>query len=280
MRLHDAQDAGRFVSIGADRLHCRETGRGEPVVLVHGFGGSSFSWRHTLGPLAGAGYRVLAPDLLGFGLSDRPPHGDYRPSAQAALLAALLEKLGATPAHLVGHSLGALVVRWLASCRPAAATSLVLVAPAVGRHRRLPVWITRGRWYPLVLRLAMSAARPLAPWLLARAAGGSEHVTPEVLRGYLAPLARPGTLEVLVAMSRLAPEPLPPAGGHPTLVIVGERDVVVPPGHGRRLAATLGAVPVATVAGAGHLPQETHPPAFNRLLLDFLGRTALTQPPR
>ncbi|HYF76370.1 MAG TPA: alpha/beta fold hydrolase [Symbiobacteriaceae bacterium] len=68
------ESGGRFVSVDDLHLHVVEDGNpaGVPVVLVHGFAGSTFCWRYQIAPLADAGYRVLAIDLPGFGLSSRP----------------------------------------------------------------------------------------------------------------------------------------------------------------------------------------------------------------
>src|SRR3981081_4405500 len=62
----------RFVETNGIRMHCVEAGAGPLVVLLHGFPESWYAWRHQFSPLAGAGYRGVAPDLRGYGQTDRP----------------------------------------------------------------------------------------------------------------------------------------------------------------------------------------------------------------
>ena len=81
-------------------------GEGEPVLLVHGNPSWAFMYRAQMRDLAAAGYRVIAPDHLGFGLSDKPPDWTYRPDQHAANLGALVDHLGLEDVHLVVHDWG------------------------------------------------------------------------------------------------------------------------------------------------------------------------------
>jgi pimeloyl-ACP methyl ester carboxylesterase len=111
-------------------LHVERYGYGdEPVVLVHGFGTSSFLWRH-IGPLlAVQGLRVFAIDLLGYGESDRPFEADFGVDAQSAYLDSALTALELHRATIVGLDLGALVGLRLAVDRPDRVWRLVMVGP-------------------------------------------------------------------------------------------------------------------------------------------------------
>jgi len=89
------------------RLHWVEQGEGPPVVLLHGFPEFWYSWRHQLPALAAAGFRAVAPDLRGYGLSEKPRGvGAYRIETLVADVAALVRHLGEGPAHIVGHDWG------------------------------------------------------------------------------------------------------------------------------------------------------------------------------
>ncbi len=94
----------RTMTLHGDRVAYRDEGAGEVLLLVHGMGGSSSSWRELVPKLAKK-YRVIAPDLLGHGLSDKP-RGDYSVGAFAVWLRDLLDTLGVPKATIVGHSLG------------------------------------------------------------------------------------------------------------------------------------------------------------------------------
>jgi pimeloyl-ACP methyl ester carboxylesterase len=88
------------------------------VILLHGFGGSTFSWRLTLPALADAGYSAVALDLRGFGLSDKDGGADHGHAAQARYVAALMDELAIQDAVVVGHSMGGNVAAHLAVHAP------------------------------------------------------------------------------------------------------------------------------------------------------------------
>ncbi len=87
-----------------------ENGDGPPVILVHGFPELAFSWRHQLPALAAAGYRAIAPDMRGYGGTDKPPHvADYTIQKLIGDLTGLMDALEIDRALIVGHDWGALV---------------------------------------------------------------------------------------------------------------------------------------------------------------------------
>jgi pimeloyl-ACP methyl ester carboxylesterase len=122
-----------FLLIDGYNTHVVETGnpKGTPIILIHGFGGSTFSWRYQLDPLAEAGYRVIAYDRLGFGLSDKPTEFNYTMASQAQFLAQLMDELGVDSAVLVGHSQGANVASHFALLYPTRVQKLILVSAAI-----------------------------------------------------------------------------------------------------------------------------------------------------
>src|SRR3954462_8689149 len=88
---------------------------GPPVILLHGFPEFWYGWRHQIGALAAAGFRVTAPDQRGYNTSDKPPGGAaYRLDERAADVVGLIEALGHPRASLVGHDWGGLVAWWVA----------------------------------------------------------------------------------------------------------------------------------------------------------------------
>ena len=113
--------ATRRIDTGEIRLAVAEAGdpSGEPVILLHGFPELSHSWRHQLPALAGAGYHAVAPDLRGYGDSDRPPAvEDYAVGKLVGDVAGLIAALGHESAHLVGHDWGGGLAWGLAGNRP------------------------------------------------------------------------------------------------------------------------------------------------------------------
>ena len=121
-------------------LHLAEAGPadGPALLLLHGFPEGWFSWRRQLGPLAAAGFRVLAPDLRGYNLSDAPRGlSSYRLDVLAADVVGLMDALGLGRVALVGHDWGGAVAWWVALTQPGRLHGLAVLNvphPAVMRR--------------------------------------------------------------------------------------------------------------------------------------------------
>jgi pimeloyl-ACP methyl ester carboxylesterase len=113
-----------------------DQGEGQPVVFLHGFPDSSYLWRHQLPALVDAGFRVIAPDLRGFGGSEKPEHvGDYALTHSLRDVVAVLDALEIQRAHVVGHDWGAVVAWLMAAFAPERVERLV--AMSVGHPNAL-----------------------------------------------------------------------------------------------------------------------------------------------
>jgi pimeloyl-ACP methyl ester carboxylesterase len=127
--------AHRDVSANGVRLHAAEAGDGPLVLLLHGFPQFWWAWRSQLTGLAAAGLRVVAPDLRGYGASDKPPRGYDLPTA-AADAAAVIRALGETDAVVVGSDWGGLVGWTMAALHPRSVRRLVVLGAAHPRRLR------------------------------------------------------------------------------------------------------------------------------------------------
>lgn len=236
------------VEVWGRAVRFREAGSGPPVVLVHGLGVSADYWYRNGPGLAAAGCRVLAPDLPGFGSTEGPPGGLPVP-AQAAALGMWADAVGLGPAVYVGHSLGAQTVLELAVQEPRRVRGLVLASPtgAPRRHRRLQQGIGFLRDIP---------REPPA-------------LVPVVLQAYL----RAGPRRVWRTWrqgARHDPLPLLPRVQAPGIVVVGERDTVVPKDFAEALAEGLPAGRVVWIPGGAHAVHFGRPAAFDRAVLEFV----------
>jgi pimeloyl-ACP methyl ester carboxylesterase len=170
----------RMVEVGDVRLHVVEAGEGPLVVLLHGFPEFWYSWRHQIPALAAAGYRVVAPDLRGYHLSDRPgPVSAYRGEALTGDVAGLIAACGESRATVVGHDWGGIVAWLTAMTRPEVVERLVVCnAPHPARFAeglRSPQQWVRSAYMlafqaPLLPELVLSAGRGAALRALLRLA--------------------------------------------------------------------------------------------------------------
>lgn len=118
-----------FTFVDGVRLHYQEAGdeAAPPVILIHGFISSNLIWSPTLLPFARVGFRVIAPDLPGYGYSEKPPDAEYTIASQAETVVGLMDRLGIDKATIVGASYGGAVAATIALEHPERVEKLVLV---------------------------------------------------------------------------------------------------------------------------------------------------------
>jgi len=258
------------------RVHYRMAGTGEPVVLLHGLPTHSHLWRLVLPKLAERAL-VLAPDLPGFGDSDKPEHFDSSLQKQAETIAGFVLDRALGPVSLVGHDLGAAIALLVAQRYPGLVSRLALVNP-------LPVsgWpppaLSDLRCPSLVQRTTIERVLALLRGLL-RLQASSDHGLPdEALDVYLSRWSSPAAMGALFAIARdarpLEQETLRAVQSLPIpkLVLWGEADRLFPLREGDALARAIGAE--LKVASGSHLTPEEKPDEVAGRLLQFLRRPA------
>ncbi len=275
-----ADPAGAFVTAGDTQMYYQKAGTGDvPLVLVHGFGASSFSWRENLDPLAQAGFTAYAPDMRGFGLSDKGWDKSLSQDAQADRLKAFLDAVGIERAVLAGNSMGGGIVANFALRYPDRVRGLVLVDPAIyggtngGAASALVGLPGIQRWGQHLVRFALAddernAATIKSAWF------DPSQVTPEVLRGYRRALQTPdwdlGLLALLRDGLRNNLGPRLKDLNVPTLIVWGEHDTWISPSNAPKLKQDIAGSQLAIIRAAGHVPHEEKPEEFNRLVIDFV----------
>ena len=122
-------DPSWFTTVDGARIHYQEAGDEEapPILLIHGFISSTLIWDEVFLPLAAAGFRVIAPDLPGYGYSDKPRHAEYTIESQARAVVGLMDRLGIEKAALVGASYGGAIAAAIALDHPERVSHLVLI---------------------------------------------------------------------------------------------------------------------------------------------------------
>jgi pimeloyl-ACP methyl ester carboxylesterase len=122
-------DPGRFIEVNGISLYVEEHGAGVPVLLMHGFPDSARLWRNQVPFLVSNGFRVITPDMRGFGRSGRPQEvAAYRLPNVVADMTRLLDDLGIEAAHVVGHDWGAAVAWLTATLAPDGVRRLVAIS--------------------------------------------------------------------------------------------------------------------------------------------------------
>ena len=261
-----------FLVVSGCRVRILTAGRGSPVVLVHGFGSSAYTWRHVIPGLA-ARHRVAVLDLPGYGTSELP--GEPSLALLAEAVAAVLERMG-PPAHLVGSSLGGALAALVASRSPELVERLVLVDAAGYRlrpnERPLPVRLASGRLVGLLARLPLR--RIATRWTLRQVFADPGLVTAEMIDEYAAPFFRRGAIESQRRLLGSAtPGDVPDllrAIRCPVLVVWGREDRWIPVEDADRFAADLDDARVVVLEHCGHLPHEERPEEFLAALEGFL----------
>lgn len=286
-----ADPDSRFLTVEGIDLHYKEQGEGEPVMLLlHGFGASTFSWREVMAPLARHG-RVIAVDAPGFGLTERPLPGTwqernpYARETQADLMVALMDALGIDRAIVFGHSAGGATALFVAARHPERVTALVLAAPAAYTAGP-PSWVRPLVRLPQIRRLGPLLVRQIARYseqALASAWHDPDRITPEVLEGYRRPLRAEHWDVGLWQLTLAAGPPLPEGAVAdlrlPVLVVTGAEDTFVPAADSERLAAEAPDSEFVVIDECGHVPQEECPRQFLAAVEAFFAERGLAAAP-
>lgn len=245
---------------------------GEPVVLIQGLGANRMFWQPNLPALA-AKHRILLLDYRGSGDTDKPNEA-YSTAQFADDIAALMEAVGFPRAHVVGRSMGGCIAQWLGIAHPDKVRSLILAA-------------TWGRADGMLRQALESWAN-----LLERA--GTEGLFEQAfLWCYTRDFFEPENAAALSALKTLVGGNRPPADAFrrqsragqahdalerlaairtPTLVVVGQEDILTPRKFSEELAARIRGAELRVLPGLGHAFYEQAPPVFNELAEAFWTR--------
>ncbi len=261
----------------APRLHCRASGEGPAVLLLHCSAGSGAQWRRLAGRLRGA-FRVLAPDLSGYGAS--PPRDPVESITLTwhALLAARLVDACPGPLHLVGHSFGGAVALRLALMLGPRLRSLTLVEPVAfqllrGEHARDAAALARVRGVAKAMSHDLRHDRPAAAmgrFVDSWNGEGTWATMGTARRAALAAKAQ----EVVGDFGAIAGEPTRRDGlarlTAPTLVLHGGRSPLPAAVTARRVAVAIPGARRVRIRDAGHMAPLTHPEMVDPIIATHL----------
>lgn len=268
------------IRVNDHRMAYLDVGQGKPVILIHGFGGSMWQWEYQYLPFAHT-HRVLIPDLIGSGLSDKP-EAIYSPEHLVKIFLKFMDGLEIKQATLIGNSMGAGLAMAMALDYPDRVDRLVLISgfPAQVEasvaspqyrqflHYRPPLWLAA-----IGNRIA---GRGTTERLLKEIVYQPELISASVIERSFHNRQRGGLLTPLYSLldhiytwdehygQRLANIP------HPTLLLWGDHDRVFPLEVGKQVQNLLPQAEWHIIPEAGHLPQWEQPQVVNPLILAFL----------
>jgi len=257
--------ASREIEAGGFRLRYLEAGSGPPLVLVHGLASSALADWGRLVPALGERHHVYAPDLPGFGRSERPPDAAYSIPMQVEAVRAFMAKAGVPRARVAGVSMGGWIAARLAAEHPELVERLVLVAPAGMRpveSAPIPAEELLPQDQDGVRRLIAVVRHHPPP-------------TPGFVLADILALKKRDEWIVRRALEsmRLGRDWLDGTLGRvrmPVLVVWGRNDALIPAAYAARLQAELPDARLEIIDDCGHVPMADCPQAFDPVLQGFL----------
>jgi pimeloyl-ACP methyl ester carboxylesterase len=271
-------DYSSFTEVDGVRVHYQEVGdpNAPPMILIHGFAASNLVWSKVFLELAGAGFRVIAPDLPGYGYSGKPRHLDYTIASQSKMVLSFVRRLGIDRAILVGSSYGAAIAATIALDDPTLVEKLVLVG-AVTNNKPTRYLLMRLFSSPIIgdilsplvvgsrrlLRLRMRRVYDRHSWVLDERRVEARHL----------PLATRGAHRAIIRTVRRWDAERVSRDAHlitqPTLLLWGDTDREVPLRDGEHLHQEIPNSRLVVFRESGHLPQEEYPQTFTKVVSEF-----------
>jgi pimeloyl-ACP methyl ester carboxylesterase len=268
----------RFADVDDVRLHYQEAGSptAPALLLLHGFCSSTLVWSKVFLDLAEAGFRVIVPDLLGFGYSGKPRNGEYTIAGQARRIIRLLDYLKIESAVIVGSSYGGAVAATCALDYPERVERLVLVAP-VNNNRPLQFKLMRvfsSKFVGDVVSPLLLGSRRLLRKRMKRVYDRHEWVLDERrVEARHRPLRAAATHRAILRTVRHWDADRISRDAHlirkPTLLLWGDNDPEIPLADGERLQEEIPGSRLIVFKSCGHLPHEEYPKEFVEIVSDF-----------
>jgi len=271
------------VQVEAYRLCYVVKGKGEPIVLIHGYGAGMWVWEKQMDALS-KNYQVFAVDLPGHGFSDRPKI-EYTPETYVRSLNCFMEGVGIEKAVLIGNSMGGGIAWGMAVSFPETQKKLILIDAAPpdvldqvqNDSFRMLVEVKDLPFFPYLL--IASRNRGSIKGVLEECVSNRSLITREITDRAFQLLRITGTTWVLTSTFKHATEALSFKESlslipHPTLVIWGEQDLIFPVRVGEKLHSVIPRSILRTIPQSGHIPMWETPEAVNPLLLSFLQEEA------
>ncbi|MEP6779827.1 MAG: alpha/beta fold hydrolase BchO [Gemmatimonadaceae bacterium] len=267
----------RFVDAGGLHWHVQVFGSGPALLLLHGSGAATHSWRDVATLLAKQ-FTVVAPDLPGHGFTSRPDAKSMSLAGMATALDALLRRLDVVPETLVGHSAGGALALWMTERRPSA--TVVGINAALAPPNALMTFLTPGVQLLVgtalfgFLTAKLAESDTVFDALMSSTGSTIDALQMNLYRTFARSPEHTGALMTMFSNWDLnALSERLPRIKNPVTLIVGANDGWVPPADTRRMARLLPCARIVTIEGAGHLAHEEFPLRVVDIIADSATRT-------
>jgi pimeloyl-ACP methyl ester carboxylesterase len=250
-------------------INYEDRGCGQPLIFLHGYGASTYSWRYVL-PHFSQSYRVMALDLKGFGLSDKPMDEKYSVWDQSRIIYEFILTHNLNNVILVGNSLGGAVSIFTYLMQYDNCThyiSKLILIDSAGYEQKLPNLFAILK-VPVINMLAVSLInnRLKVKMVLRDVFYDDTKITEEMIAVYSGYLSLPGAYHAVIKTAEqiLPPNPKEIIARYknimiPVLLIWGEKDEVIPLDIGKKLAESMPNSKLVVIPNCGHAPQEECP---------------------
>ena len=266
-----------YESIG---INYYEYGSGDPIVMLHGFGASAYSWRKIADPLA-ENHKVILIDLKGFGYSDKPDDDKYSAFDQAEIIAAFIRDQGLQNVTLLGNSYGGGIALFtylrLMDDGDNPVARLILIDSA-GYEQKIPSYIAVLR-IPIIRHIVtfLTTDRFNANFVLKKAYFNDKLITKEMPTNYAAPMKTKGALSAIISAAKYLTDGKVIETSKrykeievPTLLIWGEHDKIIPLFIGKRFDKEIPNSELHIFPECGHVPQEEKPDKVVKVIREFM----------
>lgn len=258
----------KFVTIDANKIRYLEVGESSKnVVLVHGLGASAERWEYVI-PYLSKKYHIVAPDLIGFGYSDKPSV-DYTPELFTKFLFDFLNSIGLRKVSLVGSSLGGQIVAQFAGTQDKSIEKIVIVSPSGFMNHSTP---TLDAYIMAALYPNQDAVRTAFQMMAAPNKQIDDRIVESFVQRMLLPNAKMAFMSTVLGLRNSADMGKKLENiSVPTLIIWGKHDSLIPIKYSKEFTSSIKNCKFVTMEECGHTPYVEEPEKFSKLVLDFLG---------
>ena len=259
----------KFVTVDGNKIRYLESGHSSKnLLLIHGLGASAERWEYVI-PYLEKNYKLIVPDLIGFGYSDKPLV-DYTPEFFSDFLSKFLQTINLKKTHIIGSSLGGQITVEFASTNPSCLDKLVLVSSSGIMKQSTPA-------LDAYVMAALYPNEEGAKNAFKMMAGPSQEINPKIIEDFVTrmklPNAKMAFMSTLLGLKNAEEisEKLSCISS-PTLIIWGEKDPVIPIKYAQSFVSSIQDCRFYRMDGCGHTPYVDKPEKFSKLVIDFLGK--------